>query len=68
MRPVAIIEVMSTAFATADPKFAVGARVKRLNDGAPGVVRATGLMGNVWVVWDSSDLETVVKARQIEPA
>ena len=37
-------------------------------DGAPGVVKETGREGNIWVVWDSSGLTTVVKARQLERA
>ena len=48
------------------PKFSSGERVRRVMDGAPGVVRETGREGNIWVVWDASGLTTVVKARQLE--
>ncbi len=47
-------------------RWSPGQRVKRLNDGAPGVVKEPGPHGNVWVVWESSGLETVINALQIE--
>ena len=46
----------------------VGDRVKRLNDGAEGVVVEHGLYGNVWVQWASSGLKTVITGAQVERA
>jgi hypothetical protein len=48
--------------------FAIGQRITRFSDGATGVVREIGPKGNVWVVWDSSGLQTVMKPLEIRPA
>jgi hypothetical protein len=49
-------------------QFTPGQPVKRLNDGAAGVVQETGPRGNVWVTWNQSGLTTVINGRQIERA
>jgi hypothetical protein len=59
-----ILELMQTDYA----QFTPGQPVKRLNDGAPGVVQETGPWGNVWVTWNQSGLTTVINGRQIERA
>lgn len=47
-------------------RWAVGQRVRRLNDGAPGVITELGPRGNVWVQWEDSGLQTVINALQVE--
>ena len=48
--------------------FSVGDRVRRLNDGASGVVERIGPMGGVDVRWDSSGVMSVVVPAQIQRA
>ena len=47
-------------------QLAVGDRITRWSDGAPGVVQDFGREGNVWVRWEQSGLTTVVKRNQVE--
>ena len=47
---------------------AIGDRVTRWSDGAPGVVTGLGLRGSIWVRWNSSGLTTVVSGNQVERA
>ncbi|MGH2840463.1 MAG: hypothetical protein ACRDKY_06520 [Solirubrobacteraceae bacterium] len=47
--------------------FSVGDRVRRLNDGAVGVVAEIGPMGSIGVRWDSSGVVSVVVPAQIKP-
>jgi hypothetical protein len=46
--------------------FSVGDRVRRLNDGAVGVVEAIGPMGSIDVRWDSSNTMSVVVPTQLK--
>jgi hypothetical protein len=46
--------------------FAVGDRVRRLNDGAVGVVERIGTMGSIDVRWDSSGMMSVVVPTQLQ--
>jgi hypothetical protein len=48
--------------------FTVGDRVRRLNDGAVGVVEAIGTMGSIDVRWDSSGMMSVVVPTQLARA
>lgn len=52
----------------AQAQFSQGEHVKRVNDGAPGVVKENGPWGNVWVTWAQSGLTTVINGGQIERA
>jgi hypothetical protein len=54
--------------ATTSSRFAIGDRVRRLNDGATGVVEDIGPMGSVDVRWDTSGVMSVVVPAQIKPA
>ncbi len=62
---------MESGYATSiqdqSQRWSVGQRVKRLNDGAPGVVSELGSRGNICVVWDASGIETLINALQVEP-
>ena len=53
---------------TASSRFSVGDRVRRLNDGATGVVEDIGAMGSIDVRWDASGVMSVVVPAQIKPA
>jgi hypothetical protein len=46
--------------------FSVGDRVRRLNDGATGVVERIGTMGSCDVRWDSSGTMSVVVPTQLQ--
>ena len=48
--------------------FSVGDRVRRLNDGAVGVVAEIGMMGSLRVRWESSGVISVVVPAQLKPA
>jgi hypothetical protein len=48
--------------------FSVGDRVRRLNDGAVGVVEEIGAMGSMYVRWDSSGVASVVVPAQLTRA
>jgi hypothetical protein len=47
--------------------FSLGDRVRRVNDGAVGVVAEIGPMGSIGVRWDSSGVMSVVVPAQIKP-
>jgi hypothetical protein len=48
--------------------FSLGDRVRRVNDGAVGVVAEIGPMGSIGVRWDSSGVVSIVVPAQIQPA
>ncbi len=51
-----------------DVQFAPGDNVKRLNDGAPGVIHAKGLMRTYWVTWTQNGTTTVIEGDLVERA
>ena len=48
--------------------YSLGDRVRRLNDGAVGVVAEIGPMGGISVRWDASGVLSLVVPAQIQPA
>jgi hypothetical protein len=48
--------------------FSVGDPVRRVNDGAIGVVAEIGPMGSIGVRWASSGVMSIVVPAQIKPA